>query len=105
VSWVVTGETHPYDTTTGLFQRLVPARPFSLAQRAWGALEVGQRLSFVDLSNGLARGGELLTLSSGITWHLNAELRLFANYVFAHVTSTPERGDASIFQARIEIGI
>jgi hypothetical protein len=44
-------------------------------------------------------------VTSGITWHVNAELRLFANYVFAHIDKAPEEGDVSTFQARIEIGI
>jgi hypothetical protein len=47
----------------------------------------------------------MLSLTTGLTWHLNMELKVFANYVFAHVTDGPQNGNASIFQARIEIGI
>lgn len=105
LSWMVTGETHPYDIRTGMFTRLEPRHPFSFSARRWGALEIGERLSWLDLSDGPVHGGELLTLTSGITWHVNAELRLFANYVFAHISDAPENGDANIFQARIELGI
>jgi len=105
VSWILTGEPHPYDTNTGLFQRLRPRRPFSFGGGGWGAVEIGQRLSWLDLSDGSVRGGKMLSLTSGITWHLNAQLRLSANYVFAHVTGGPQSGDVSIFQARVEIGI
>jgi phosphate-selective porin OprO/OprP len=105
LSWMVTGETHPYDIRTGMFERLQPQRPFKLGTEGWGALEIGERLSWLDLTNGPVFGGELLTLTSGITWHANAELRLFANYVYAHVSNAPENGDVSIFQIRIEIGI
>ena len=104
-SWMLTGELHPYNGTTGMFERLVPLRPVSIRDGTWGAWELGQRLSFLDLTEGPVRGGEMLTLASGITWHLNSQFRLFANYVFAHVTDGVENGDASIFQARIEIGI
>jgi phosphate-selective porin OprO/OprP len=104
-SWMVTGESHPYDTTTGMFTRLVPSHAFSWTQRHWGALEIAERLSWLDLTDGPVRGGEMLTLTSGITWHLNAQFRLFANYVYAHIGSGPQRGDVSLFQARIEIGI
>ena len=105
VSWILTGEPHPYDTNVGLFQRLRPRRPFSFGGGGWGAVEIGQRLSWLDLSDGSVRGGKMLSLTSGITWHLNAQLRLSANYVFAHVTGGPQSGDVSIFQARVEIGI
>jgi phosphate-selective porin len=105
LSWVLTGEPHPYDANRGLFQRLQPRRPFSFCGGGWGALEIGQRLSWIDLSDGSAHGGEMLSLTSGVTWHLNAQLRLFANYVFAHVTGGPQTGDVNVFQARIEIGI
>jgi phosphate-selective porin OprO/OprP len=102
---VLTGETHPYNTSTGLFERLEPSRPFSFSRRQWGALEIGQRISWLDLTDHGIRGGEMVTLTSGITWHLNAEFRLFANYVFAHIDKAPEEGDVNTFQVRIEIGI
>jgi phosphate-selective porin OprO/OprP len=105
VSWILTGEHHPYDPKTGLFERLEPRRPFSFCGDGWGAWEIAQRLAWLDLTDGGVRGGEMLTVASGITWHLNAQLRLFANYVFAHITDGPQNGDASIFQFRIEIGI
>lgn len=47
----------------------------------------------------------MFVLASGVTWHLNSELRLFANYAFTHAGSVPQHGDAHIFQARSEIGI
>ena len=48
----------------------------------------------------------MLTATTGITWHLNMELRLFANYVFAHMSGGgPQRGDTNVFQLRIEVGI
>jgi hypothetical protein len=41
----------------------------------------------------------MLTLASGVTWHLNAELRLFANYVFAHVAEAPSRAMRTSFSS------
>jgi phosphate-selective porin OprO/OprP len=105
VSWMLTGEHHPYDGRTGLFTRPAPHRPFSFRARQWGAFEVGQRASWLDLNDDAVRGGKMLTLTSSLTWYLNQELKFFANYVFAHVTDGPERGDANIFQIRIEVGI
>lgn len=105
VSWVLTGESHPYVPEIGILDRLRPNHPFALFGPGWGALEVGQRISWLDLSSGGVRGGDMLSLTSGFSWHLGAELRLALNYVFAQVTNNPEPGNANIFQARIEIGI
>ncbi len=104
-SWILTGEDHPYDAATGMFERVIPDRPVKSRDGGPGAWEIGQRLSWLDLSDGGVRGGEMLTLNSGLTWHLNAELKLAVNYVFAHIGDGPQRGDVSIFQARLEIGI
>lgn len=106
VAWMLTGEDHPYDATTGMFTRVLPRAPVTFAPgTGWGAWEIGQRVSWLDLSDGDVRGGTMLTVTSGVTWHLNAQLRLAANYVFAHVANHPEKGDVSIFQMRVEIGI
>jgi phosphate-selective porin OprO/OprP len=105
VSWVLTGEQRPYAPETGLFERLRPRHDFALFGPGWGALELGQRISWLELSNGDVRGGDMLSLTSGLTWHLGAELKLALNYVFAQVTHNPEPGNAHIFQARIEVGI
>jgi phosphate-selective porin OprO/OprP len=104
-SWLLTGEYHPYDTTTGLFTRLKPLRPFSFRARQWGALEIGERVSWLDLNDIDVRGGKMLTLTTGLTWYLNTELKFFANYIFSHITDGAEQGDVSIFQVRIEVGI
>ena len=105
LSWMLTGEHYPYDDRTGMIERVQPSRPFTFAGDGWGALQVSQRVSWLDLDDDGVRGGRMLSATSGITWHLNVVCRLFANYVFAHVTDGPQRGNVSIFQARIEIGI
>ncbi len=104
-SWMLTGEYHPYDTKTGLFTRLKPLRPFSFRNRQWGAFEVGERVSWLDLNDIDVHGGKMLTLTTGLTWYLNTELKFFANYIYSHITDGAEQGDVSIFQVRLEVGI
>jgi phosphate-selective porin OprO/OprP len=104
-SWMLTGEHHPYDGRTGLFVRPEPLRPFSFSARQWGALEAGQRVSWLDLNDDAVQGGKMLTQTTSLAWYLNSELKFFVNYVFAHVTDGPESGNAHIFQMRLEIGI
>lgn len=105
VSWFATGEQRPYNGATGMFERVLPRQDFTFHGPGWGAWELGQRISYLDLTDGSVRGGKMLSLTSGITWHLDPQLKFLVNYVFAHVTDRPGAGDASIFQARVEIGI
>lgn len=103
-SWVLTGEHRRYDRATGMFERLVPSHPVTL-HGGWGAFEIAQRFSWLDLTSGSVHGGQLLDFTSGVTWHLNTQLRLFANYGLAHAADGPQSGRVHIFQARVELGI
>jgi phosphate-selective porin OprO/OprP len=49
-SWVLTGETRPYDRTVGYARRVMP-------EGRWGAPELVVRFSHVDLNNGAVQGG------------------------------------------------
>jgi len=101
-TWALTGEARPYDPKAALFERTVPAHPFSLARRRWGALELAARLSWLDLSDGGVRGGRMLTLNLGPTWTLNRFVRVLVGYVFAHVRDVPDRGNAHVLQSRLD---
>jgi phosphate-selective porin OprO/OprP len=102
-SWVLTGESRPYDPQTAVFDRIVPERPFAPRRREWGALEVTARASWLDLSDGAVRGGRLLTLSAGPAWTWNRWVRLLAGYVFARTTDRADAGEAHIVQLRLEL--
>jgi len=102
-SWILTGESRPYDPEQAVFDRIVPARPFAPRRGRWGALELTARASWLDLSDGAVHGGHLLTLSAGPAWTWNPWVRLLAGYVFAHTTDRPDTGEAHILQLRIEL--
>jgi len=60
-SWVLTGETRPYDRTVGFARRVMP-------QGRWGAPELVVRFSHVDLDDGVVQGGKFDQTYLGINW-------------------------------------
>jgi phosphate-selective porin OprO/OprP len=60
-SWVLTGETRPYDRTTGYARRVMP-------KGRWGAPELVARFSHVDLNDGVVQGGSFDKTYLGINW-------------------------------------
>lgn len=102
-TWALTGEPRPYDPEGAVFLRTVPARPFSPARGGWGALELGGRISWLDLSDGGVHGGRMFSLNLGPTWTLNRFVRVQAGYVWAHVRDVPDRGNAHVLQSRLDL--
>ena len=60
-SWVLTGETRPYDRTVGYARRVMP-------QGRWGAPELVARFSHEDLDDGVVQGGSFDKTYLGINW-------------------------------------
>ena len=60
-SWILTGETRPYDRTTGFARRIIP-------ESKWGAPELVARFSHVDLDDGPVQGGSFNKTYLGINW-------------------------------------
>lgn len=60
-SWILTGETRPYDRTVGYARRVMPTR-------RWGAPELVVRFSHVDLDDDPVAGGSFLKTSVGLNW-------------------------------------
>lgn len=63
-SWVLTGESRPYDRTVGYARRVIP-------KGKWGAPELVVRLAHLDLDDAEAQGGTLDRLSIGLNWWAN----------------------------------
>ena len=103
VGWFITGETRPYRTNSGTFDRVRPltkwagGNPFK--KRGGGAWEVVGRLSTVDLEDGLVEGGELLDFGAALNWYANATTRIGLNYIRAE---PKDRGSADIVVLRFQ---
>lgn len=60
-SWVVTGESRPYDRTVGYARRVIP-------KNRYGAIELVSRFSNVDLEDEAIHGGEFYKTYFGTNW-------------------------------------
>ena len=94
-SWVLTGETRRYDVASGAFQSPRPFVPFSSAG-GFGAWELALRYSHLDLDfhSGLPgtaatadaiRGGTQDIWTFGVSWYVNANVKLMLNWLHVDV--------------------
>jgi phosphate-selective porin OprO and OprP len=102
-SWLITGESRPYDRATGVFTRLRPNREFSFSGGGLGAVEVGARYSHVDLNDGPVRGGIMDLGTVGLTWYWNPFVRMKFNYVTGGVHGGSQNGRLHIVETRFEV--
>ncbi len=103
VGWFLTGESKPYRTNSGTFERLRPRTKYTkgnpFKKRNGGALELVGRLSRVDLTDGLVEGGELTDFSAALSWYINATARVELNYIYANPKN---QGSANIILLRVQ---
>ncbi|SDT15256.1 OprO/OprP family phosphate-selective porin [Bradyrhizobium canariense] len=90
-SYVLTGETHTYNSSLAAYNGIVPANPFSLEAGGWGAWEIAGRVSTVDLNDQLASangvaGGRQTVYTAGLNWYANRNVRFMLNYLHGDIT-------------------
>jgi phosphate-selective porin OprO/OprP len=99
-SWLITGESRPYDATSGEFARLKPTQ--SVGEGGIGAWEVAVRYSELDLNDEI-RGGRERNVTAGLNWYVNKRVRFMFNYV--HAESEKESGDVDVDIAQLRAQI
>lgn len=86
--YFLTGEHQEYLKQEGVFGRVVPHANYHLrkhdAQRGLGALQVGVRFSYLDLSDRAIQGGQVYDWTVGLNWYLNPNMKFQFNYVLEH---------------------
>lgn len=106
-SWLVTGESRPYDPKTGTYDRIVPKRPFIAigdCDRGPGAWEVAARFSTIDLNSGTVRGGRMTNFTAGVNWYLNGFTKMQFNYVRSFLDRDPVgESHADIYAIRAQV--
>lgn len=103
----LTGETRPYDGSSGNFKRVKPNTPFSLSNGGWGAWEILARYDKTDLNDASAgiMGGEMETITGGVNWHLTDHVRMMANVISVDSDSnaaTAANDDPTIYNMRAQ---
>lgn len=95
--YFLTGETRPFKTSAGAWNRVKPNSNFGEGGGAW---EVAARFSNIDLTDAGISGGEQDGLTVALNWYLNPVTRLMIDYVTADVDDI---GDASFFLVRWQV--
>lgn len=80
VSWMLTGQKYGYSQGGG-----TPAGPM-LGKK--GAVELAARFGQLDLDDASLDRGKTASVTLGLTWYINRNLRLMANYVRSERTNT-----------------
>ncbi len=72
-AFFLTDDTHPYDSNSAEFGKV---RPSSKS----GAWEVAARFSTVDMDDGDVTGGSSDSITLGVNYYANANIRIYLNY-------------------------
>jgi phosphate-selective porin OprO/OprP len=88
--WVLTGETHTYNSALAAYYGIVPVNPFSLTEGGWGAWEIAGRISTIDLNDQLATangvfGGRQTVYTAALNWYVNRNVRFMFDYLHGDV--------------------
>jgi phosphate-selective porin OprO/OprP len=115
VGWFLTGESRPYNQSTGSWDRLKPRNRFSKASGkgskkggGLGAMEVAFRYSNLDLNDpspllpGGGYGGEEDNLSLAFNWYLAPNLRFGVNLLKGEVDMGPTDADFTAAGVRLQ---
>jgi phosphate-selective porin OprO/OprP len=93
----LTDDFRPYKA--GNADRVIPTRNFDPRTDGWGAVAVTARVSTLDLTDSGINGGSMTDGTLGLSWYLNPNTSMKANYVLAKVK---DFGTASAVQFRVQ---
>jgi phosphate-selective porin OprO/OprP len=101
--WSPTGDSRAYKLKDGSFSRMSPRNP--LGANGLGALTLGLRYDFLDLTDGAVDGGQQKGFTLQSTWQPLAFLKFQADYSRLDIErpSSPLAGDADVITLRSQI--
>jgi phosphate-selective porin OprO/OprP len=94
-SWVLTGESRPYDHTVGYTGRIVP-------KYYWGAPELVAQFSRIDLNDGPVEGGAFDETYLGFNWWLSRQWKLGFGWGHNWLDRFGKTGITDSFLSRIQ---
>jgi phosphate-selective porin OprO/OprP len=94
-SWVLTGETRPYDRTTGYARRVMPTG-------RWGAPELVARYSHDNLDDAAIAGGSFDKTYLGINWWATARWKFGFGWGRTWLDRDDKEGEADSFLTRMQ---
>ena len=101
VSYMITGESRPYHTSTSILG-FVPVNK-SIFQGGPGAWEVLFRASTLDLNGGTIQGGKFWRVTPMVNWYLSKDIRFALAYGYGVLDRFGLKGATQFFQSRIQL--
>lgn len=101
VSYVFTGETRPYVSSSNIFGFLDTKK--SVFNGGIGTWEGILRFSTLDLNDGLVKGGSFWRITPQINWYLSNNVRLEFAYGYGILNRFELHGTTHFFQSRIQL--
>ncbi len=100
LSYVLTGETHPYNRRRGVFERIIPHREGAVSDPFSGAWEAVAAWSIIDLNDRNVAGGRMQTLIVGVNRYLNPYAKFQFNLIRVFLDD-PDEGPSAATVAAI----
>jgi phosphate-selective porin OprO and OprP len=100
-TWLITGETRPYDTAGGFFREIVPLKP--VINKGPGAWEALLHFSDIDLNSHTIQGGTFWRITPGLNWYLTDNVRLELEYGLGCLNRFDLTGYTQFVQMRIQL--
>ena len=100
-TYLITGETRPYNTVNGCFRDITPKRP--VFDKGPGAWELVFRYSYSDLNNKGVHGGTFGRFTPMVNWYLSENVRLEAAYGYGELNRFNLKGSTQFFQTRLQL--
>jgi phosphate-selective porin OprO/OprP len=103
VSYILTGESRPYSTVSGIYSFVPVAKP--VFKGGPGAIEVLMQVSELDLDGGLVKGGKYWRITPMANWYLSPIVRLEFAYGYGTLDRYNLEGATQFFQTRIQFAV
>ncbi len=107
--YFLTGEHIPLKRSSGTIDRVKPFENFFVVDRCtggtgrgWGALGMGLRADYLDLSDSDIRGGQGYALTAGLNWYWTAYSKIQANMVMGEIENAGQGRSAVPLAAGID---
>ncbi len=97
LSYFLTGESKAYHVRNGAANRIRPRQPFQWGSGSgWGAWEVAAGYDYIDMNNGIIKGGKADMARIGLNWYPHSNVKWQANiqHVLNVNTSGTPRNEA-----------
>jgi phosphate-selective porin OprO and OprP len=101
VSYLLTGESRPYHTSTAIIGFVPVSRP--VFKGGPGAWEVLCRYSTLDLDGGALHGGKFWRITPMINWYLSKDVRVELVYGYGVLDRFNLKGATQFFQSRLQL--